>query len=201
MNKMTQFQVGQLHQFLIDKYPIPFEWEGNRYEMAVDLFSGKGGNTGLTNNEIVNMYEKYITEKLPVYSTSWNNPIPRIKCFRFRKERVFFQDSEVYSQDSYYQGRCYQYLVDYGYKNVDSVKDIVLVAEAIHFNKVIAPWCREGREYDIDFCCGTWYYGDNRCSCDNYKVRLYVGELDFFEIPRMELDSYEPDEIPYARRW
>lgn len=188
--RLTNFHYGQIHQFLLDKYLVPYRYksgrrkECDRYKQAIKLLNN------LDTDALMTKYNEYTTEKLSL-------------CYSSNNGKVEFYKGDKFSQDDYYAGRCYQYISDrkYDYRGTSETKDMIRYAEIIHFDKLITPWIQEGLEYEIDECYGTWYYGNDRRDRDNLKIRLYVGNYNIFELPAYHLDKYKLDITPYGSPW
>lgn len=187
---MENFHRGQIYQFLVDKWPVVVYYGQCRYCNAKKYVSDLP--------DVYKAYQEYITSKLPVYNNVdlfWYDN-PKIKCYRFRKERVTLYEGDKFKND-FYEGRCYQFLKDCG-DHINEDQELIKTAHKRYYKIHTKKWFRQGTEYPLNYSicyCEKWYYGDYRCSCDNAKVSLCYDNVDKKKIT---LDDCCSLPIPYT---
>jgi hypothetical protein len=151
---MEDFHRGQKFQFLVDFYPISYN-SGRRYGHAINYVKS------LSPEEIDQKCKELSDKKLPVYSVKKDGNIS-IKCHRMYNKRLeLLQEPDKYP-NRFYFGRCYQFLIDSGSKNVDTITNVVKYAHRKKFEILKRKDC-DGHIYKAHLCtrCTTTFHSDN----------------------------------------
>ncbi len=174
---IKSFVQGRKYQFLIDKmsvHPDKLKKYFRRFYCIRDIV----GN--MSSGEINNTVEKMISEPVPVYSEysqKIKNGKPRSLIKRYRRIKssaatdfnstILKFDLTTYNKREFYACRCFQFILDSSKKTPESITKPVEQGEML--NLYIRGRPKKGY-HNIKFCCGEYYYPNNRCECGNRRV-------------------------------
>ena len=101
-------------------------------------------------------------------------------CANDELNLILYDGDELWDDD-FYEGRCYQFLVDNEEKIPVGYFSLVNVAETHWHDMLMKNYEKEGTSYYIKCCdyCSEWTYGDRRCSCGNRRMMLTSDSDDY----------------------
>jgi len=168
---ITEFKYGRMYQLVIDKSKSVPQSHNRRYAILRYIKSK-------TKNEIIEEANQIVQKHINRKSNKSN------KTKKYNEFANLEINEPVKCQDDFYLGRCLQFILDSNnnmyWSEIFNEYDIV---EKAHEMKVKMLYPKEGDSFDIKSCdCGTWCYGDRRCSCGNRRIELecddYINSLD-----------------------
>ncbi len=88
-------------------------------------------------------------------------------------EEFLYNGDELWDDD-FYEGRCYQFLLDKEIEIPAGHYSLVKKAETRWHDMLMAEYEEEGTVYYIKCCdyCSEWKYDHRRCSCGNRRMML-----------------------------